>query len=129
MKQSWIQLITYLFIAAIGTVVDISLLYILTEFFHSYYLVSATISFLSGSVIVFKLSKKYAFKNQNKRVLLQYGVFLLIVLGGLTINLVTIFVLVEKFGWWYMYGKLVAIGLSFIWNYSGNTLVTFRMLK
>ena len=46
-----IQFIRYVFVGGISFVVDYGLLYILTEFAHLHYLISATISFLAATAL------------------------------------------------------------------------------
>lgn len=129
MKRSLEELITYLFIAGTGTLIDIFLLYVLTDFFHLYYLLSATLSFILVGTLIFVFSKKYAFQNKSKKFFAQYFTYLFVVLVGLIINLVTIYLFVELFGLWYIYAKVIAVGVGFLWNYSGNKFITFRVVN
>ena len=58
-------------------------------------------------------------------------VFLLILTGliGLLINLIVIKLFVTYVGLWYIYAKLIAIAVGFIWNYLGNRHITFNFFK
>ncbi len=59
-----IQFFRYGFAGGIAFAVDFSLLYILTDFFHIYYLVSAAISFIPGIAVNYVLSIHWVFNNR-----------------------------------------------------------------
>ena len=79
-----IQFFRYAFAGGVAFSVDFSLLYILTDFFHIYYLVSAAFSFIPGIAVNYVLSIFWVF---NRRVLknrpFEFFCFTLIGLGGL----------------------------------------------
>ncbi|MFH0906093.1 MAG: GtrA family protein [archaeon] len=119
----------YLFISVIATIFDIGLLYILTDIAKIYYIVSATISFVIGTVVCYIGQKIFTFNDYNKNkkeIVKQFSMFVFISIGGLIINLVILKLFVEVFGLWYIYSKLIAIGFGFIWNYFMNKKFTFK---
>lgn len=112
------QFISYFFASAIALAVDIALLYVLTEYFHFYYLVSATISFLAGITITYILSKLYIFnktKINNKSI--EFAVFLLIGIIGLILNNIFIYIFTEYFGFYYMFSKCIVVIVTYLWNF------------
>ncbi len=119
-------LIYYLIISVIATVYDMALLYILTEFVGWNYLVSATISYSVGIVVGYAGQKIITFKDTNKRIAKQFGMFAFISVIGLLINLGVLKLCVDLFGLHYMVGKIIAIGVGFFWNYTANRKLTFR---
>jgi len=119
-------LIYYLIISVIATVYDVALLYILTEFMGWNYLVSATISYSIGIVVGCAGQKIITFKDTNKKITKQFGLFAFISIIGLFINLGVLKLCVELFGLHYMVGKIVAVGIGFFWNYTANRKLTFR---
>ncbi len=118
--------IYYLIISVIATVYDVALLYILTEFVGWNYLVSATISYCVGIVVEYVGQKTITFKDTNKRIAKQFGLFAFISVIGLLINLGVLKLCVDLFGLHYMVGKIIAIGIGFFWNYTANRKLTFR---
>lgn len=110
---------------AIATLVDVSLLYVFTEFIGIWYLTSATLSFIIGTLIHYAISSFWVFESRHKT-LKQYLIFVLVQTVGLAINLLVIFILVEYFNWWYIFGKLIAVVIGVMWNYFANLKITFK---
>jgi putative flippase GtrA len=95
-----------------------AVLYILTEYVHLYYLVSATISFLVGIAITYICSKMYIFtKTSIKNKTAEFIIFLIIGIIGLILNNVFLYVFTEYFGLYYMFSKCFVIIITYLWNY------------
>lgn len=116
----------YLFISVIATIVDIGFLFVLTEIAKVYYLTSATISFIFGTIVAYIGQKYFTFKDVNKKVIRQFGLFAFISIIGLLINLGVLKLCVDVFKLYYLVGKLFSIGVGFIWNYTANRKITFK---
>ena len=110
---------------AVATLVDVFFLYILTEYLAIWYLLSACLSFVIGTVIHYFISSGWVFQNSTKTIK-QYLVFVSVQLVGLVINLLVIYILVEFFYFWYILAKLVAVFVGVIWNFFANLKVTFK---
>ncbi|HOD89797.1 MAG TPA: GtrA family protein, partial [archaeon] len=80
----------YVFASLIATIVDVSILYLFTDFLGIYYLVSAAISYICGLVVGYILQRKYTFQSKNKKITKQFSLFTIISLIGLLINLIVI---------------------------------------
>jgi len=117
---------SYLFISVIATAVDILFLFLLTDIIKINYLVSGTFSFFFGTVVAYLGQKYFTFKDQNKKIARQFGLFAFISVIGLLINLLVLKICVDAFGLHYMIGKIFAIGIGFIWNYTANRKITFK---
>ena len=117
---------SYLFISVIATIVDVLFLFLLTDVVKINYLVSGTISFFFGTVVAYIGQKYFTFKDKNKRVARQFGLFAFISVIGLLINLGVLKICVDVLGLHYMIGKVFAIGIGFIWNYTANRKITFK---
>lgn len=110
----------------IATLVDVALLYILTEYVGIWYLISAVFSFMTGSITHFVISRHWVFKDLTKTFWRQYKTFLTIHLGGLSINLIGLFVLVEYFKIYYILAKFLVVILGISWTFFGNKKFTFK---
>lgn len=119
-------LLYYLIIAVIATIYDVALLYIFTEFAGFNYLLSATMSYCVGIVVGYVGQKTITFKDQNKQIARQFGLFAFISFIGLLINLGVLKICVDVLGLHYMIGKVIAIGIGFFWNYTANRKITFK---
>lgn len=120
---------SYLFISVIATIVDVLFLFLLTDVVKINYLVSGTISFFLGTVVAYTGQKYFTFKDENKRIARQFGLFAFISIIGLLINLGVLKICVDVLGLHYMIGKVIAIGIGFFWNYTANRKITFKERK
>jgi dolichol-phosphate mannosyltransferase len=123
------QFIVYGFIALIPTVVDFLLLYFLTEILGIFYMVSLIAAFVLSSVVSYISHKKITFRNESQRYIVQFSNFFLISLGGLAINMGVVFGLVEFFGLWYIFAKVVAATITYFWSFTINRQVTFKKFQ
>ena len=123
------QFILYYFIGNIAVVMDLGLLYLFTEVFGLFYLLSATLSFCSALFVNYLLNKKYTFKNKSKKYLLQYTVLFIGGLIALGFNLLILWVLVERTGLWYIYSKIISLILVLLFTYNYNKYVVYGMIK
>ncbi len=122
------QFIRFSCSGSIATLVDITGLYILTEYLGVWYLISSVFSFLIGSLTHFTISRYWVFQNQEKTFWRQYRSFFLIHLGGLTINTVGLYVLVEYAHIYYIIAKLMVVVLGVAWTFLANKKITFKKM-
>jgi len=109
-----------------AAIIDFSVLYILTEYFKLYYLLSATISFILAAFFNYNLNRRWTFRssgNQNK----QLPVFFIIAILGILLNNHIMYIGVEKFGLWYIYAKIISTTIVTFWNFFGNKYLTFKI--
>ena len=93
-----VQFIRFIINGIISAVGDISVLYILTDYFGIYYLISAAIGFIVGTTINYYISIIWVFeKGKIKKQLLEYALFVISSVIGLTINIFVMFVGVSIF--------------------------------
>ena len=67
-NSTLLQLFRYTFVGGFAFIVDFGTLYVLTEYFNIYYLVSAGIAFISGLIINYFLSVKWVFNNRAVKI-------------------------------------------------------------
>ena len=125
--KTLIQFFRYFFVGGTAFLVDIGSLYILTEFFGIYYLISATIAFILGLIANYLLSISWVF---NKRTLdskkMEFGVFTIIGIIGLVLNAVLMWFFTEYLSIYYMLSKIIAAAIILFWNFSARKFVLFR---
>jgi putative flippase GtrA len=122
-----IQLYRYTFVGGVAFIVDFGLLFVFTHFFNIYYLLSATLSFLVGSVINYELSTRWIFKERtfiNKNV--ERILFVIIGCSGLLLNAGIIFVFTEVFGFVYLVSKMISATLVYVWNFAIRKFTLFN---
>ena len=116
----WNRLIRFAFVGASGAVINLLILWILTDFGHLFYLLSALIaieiSILWNFVFNTKLTFNYKFENQGALLdsVIRYH---LASLAGLIVNLSVLFSLTEFINMNYIISEAVAIWFAFGLNY------------
>ena len=115
----------YATVGAVSAVIDFGFLFILTDWFHVHYLMSATISFMLAAGFNYYLNKTWTF-NSNGQKRKQLPIFFTIALLGLIINNNIMYVGVAKIGAHYLLAKVVAAAITTSWNFFGNKYLTFR---
>ena len=137
-KYKWLtltQLIQFGLVGALGTLINIVVLYALTEFLGIYYIYSATFAFIVALTNNFIFNKIWTFKEKSgekyedepsKTVINQYGQFFLFGVLALGINLSFLYILVEWFRLWYIFAQIIAIFIAYVVNFAGSKLLVFK---
>lgn len=108
----------YTMASALALVIDMGLLYALTEWFDMYYLMSATIGFTAGAVVAYVLSITWCFSHrciENQK--LEFILFVGIGIASLGLNNLLIWSFTELLGLYYMMSKILTTGAVFLFNY------------
>jgi dolichol-phosphate mannosyltransferase len=113
-------------VGGIGTLINIAILYLLTEKVGVYYLISAIFSFIVAMSSNFILNKIWTFKENVKlgikKKYLQFG---LVSVSALLVNLFFLYIFTEVLGIYYIISQILAIGIALIINFIGNKIWTF----
>lgn len=103
------QIGKYIISGGTATVVNLSLLYTLTEFFHIWYLISAAVAFVGAFGVSFTLQKFWTFRDHDTEdIHKQLSLYLVVVLVNLGINTLLVYLLVEHAGLWYIYAQIIS---------------------
>ncbi|MFH1610729.1 MAG: DUF2723 domain-containing protein [Patescibacteria group bacterium] len=124
-----IKFVRFAISGGIATLVDVCLLYLLTEFAGIWYLISSIFSFIVGSFVHFLISRNWVFKNNQQTFLKQYLSFSVVHLGGLIINTIVLYTLVEFFHVYYILAKLLTVFFGVAWTFWANKKFTFSEEK
>lgn len=126
-EKMLVQMFRYTFVGGAAFLVDFGSLFVLTDFFGVYYLISAAIAFILGLIVNYALSISWVF---NKRTLgnkkLEFGVFALIGIIGLGLNEVLIWFLTEDLQLYYLISKIVAAVIILFWNFFARKFTLFK---
>ena len=121
------QGIKFAFVGAIGTFVNLSILYLLTDIFGILYLISETFAFAIALLNNYILNKVETFEEDIQEKVMGKGIkFAIICIIALFVNLTILFILVEYFGIFYLLAEIFAIFGAFLINFLGNRFWTFR---
>jgi putative flippase GtrA len=117
----------YLFFSIVSTITDILFLFILTEFFKIFYLISAIISYFIGLLISFFGNRKYTFrKTNNKKEFHKFFDFLLISIIDVLLTIILIKYLTETIGLWYIVSKIIVVILIFFLKFFAHKKIAFK---
>jgi len=126
-KELFSQAFKFAIVGVINTLINLVLLYLLTEFLGIHYLVSAFFAFVVANLNSFILNKIWTFKESIKhKAASRYVKFIAVSVTALAVNLIFLYVLVEFFRVWYMFAQVLAVLLNFLINFFGNKIWTFR---
>lgn len=122
-----VQFVRYFFVGSFAFVVDFGLLYILTEYAGLHYLLSATLSFISGLLVNYIISCIWVFSNSKyKSRLVEFLFFAAIGVVGLLLNDTLIWLFTDCIGTHYMFSKIVAAAIVYLWNFFARKYLVFR---
>lgn len=116
----------YTMASGLALILDMGLLYTLTEWVGIYYLLSATISFTAGAVLAYLLSIKWCFTHRcidNQK--LEFILFIGIGIASLGLNNLLIWSLTEIAGFYFMLSKIFTTGAVFLFNYFARRKILF----
>lgn len=127
-KNGFLQFFRYIFVGGIATVVDWSILFLLTDFAHIYHLVSAVIAFVAGLVANFVLSQLLVFQANEARVnaVMEFVCYALIGVVGLGITEVILLLLTNHWHMHYMLSKVIATVIVLAWNYMARKKIIYK---
>ncbi|HYA31267.1 MAG TPA: GtrA family protein [Thermodesulfovibrionales bacterium] len=123
------KIIGFFLIGAFSTLIDVGLLYFFTEYIGIWYLYSATVSYICGMIINFLLNKYLNFRDTSRNYLRQFSFFALISMSSLALTLGLLYIAVEIYSINYLLGKALAVFIAFLWNYFGQSKITFHLGK
>lgn len=117
-SQGVLQLFSYLIVGGIATVVEWVCFYILSYQAHIHYLLATTLAFVISTAANWLAGRLLTFQGAEKQPILQelakiYAVSII----GLLLNLLLMYLFVQKVGLAKMVGKIIATVLVFAWNF------------
>lgn len=127
-NNTFVQLFKYTFVGGIAFIFDFGLLYILTEYFNIYYLVSAGIAFIAGVLITYIFSITWVFdirRIQNKH--LELGLFIILSVIGLLLTELFMWFFTEKVSFHYLNSKIISSAIVLFWNFFSKKILLFSL--
>jgi len=125
--NSFIQFFRYTLVGGLAFIVDFSSLFIFTDILNVYYLISAALAFVIGTIVNYSLSICWVFSKRTFRSKsVEFGIFALIGLVGLCLNELVIWIFTEYVNLHYLISKIISAGFVLLWNFSGRKFLLFR---
>ena len=111
-------------VGAIGAVINLAILYLLTDLYGLYYLISGAISIELTILSNFFINRAWTFTKKDlllERLLKDH----ITRISGVIVKLFCLFALTE-FGLYHIYSMAIGIAFGMFFNYAGNTLWVWR---
>ncbi len=112
-------------VGVISLVVDVGVLFVLTEN-GIHYLVSAAFSFFVSLVLNYFLTRKFIFIKCNIARSYELFGYLIIALTGLGLTELLMFCFTEKFSLHYLVSKFFAAAVVLIWTFTARKRILYR---
>lgn len=114
-----VQLFKFGLVGVVATVLDFLFLFLFTEVFGMYYLLSAAFSFVLSTLFNYAASMRFVFNSKFSNDEKTKELFLFIVLSviGLLLNQFLMWLFVEKIAFYYMLAKIGATFFVMAWNF------------
>lgn len=128
MKTHFRQFAKFCMVGVISTIIDVGTYTLLTrtiDFFFRYYLLANAISFIIALINSYTLNRKFTFKNNHKKVGVQFAKYACVYIIGLGLSEIFLYVLVDKFGLYDLFAKALVIGVVLFWNFIGSKFLIF----
>ena len=121
------QAIKYYIVGSFGILLSLGLLYSLTEFFGTWYILSYGIAIAVSITSNFILNKTWTFGDsiKSQRHSLMYLKYVFVSLVGMAFQLGLAFMLVESWEIYYMLAAFISIGIVSLANFVINRRWTF----
>lgn len=116
----------YLIVGGSATVVEWAAFWVLANPFHVQYLLSTAIAFIFSTFANWFLGRLLVFKQGKGSFLREIASVYLASVVGLLLNLLIMFILVQRFAIDTMLSKIAATALVFFYNYLVRKLVIYR---
>jgi len=126
-KEISIEFVKFAIVGVSNTLIHLSVLYVLTEFFSLWYILSSLLAFLVAVTNSFIFNTLWTFKSDIKhKTATKYGKFFVVSVITALSNLFFLYLFTEYFGLWYMMSQVIAIVLTLMMNFIGNKFWTFN---
>ena len=125
-NKTRIQLFRYIFVGGAAFLVDFTSLFILTQYFGIFYLISAAVAFILGLIANYFLSVKWVFNNRKlENRSFEFGVFAIIGMVGLGLNEFLIWFFTQDIQIFYLFSKILAAVIILFWNFFARKFILF----
>lgn len=121
------QIIKYLFAGGLAALTDFAILFLLVDVIHIWYVTSSVLAFAIAFGVSFYLQKFWTFRDGDlDKIYKQLAVYLAVGLANLGLNTLFIYILVDKFGLWYMLAQVLISGVIAIWSFLIYKFLIFK---
>lgn len=111
------QLFRFGIVGGLAFLIDSGVLFVLTEYFNVYYLVSSVISFIVSLIFNYILSILWVFDVKQKQTIKEISLFVILSVIGLGINQLVMYVGADILNIYYMICKIISTFIVMVYNF------------
>ncbi len=121
-----IQLFRYVFVGGTAFVVDFFFLYVFSDIFGIYYLISAVFSFIISVLVNYTMSTRWVFNQNNiENRVVEFNLFLLISTIGLVFTEILLYFFTDICGIHYLISKIISAVIVLFWNFLARRVMFY----
>lgn len=121
------QMFRYIFSGGVAFVIDISVLWFLTEIVNFHYLVSAVIANIIGLIVTYIFSIYWIFNSRSvKNRAIEFMLFALIGVVGILLTLFFMWLITDIIGISYLISKIITVGIVAVVGFVLKKYILFR---
>ena len=121
------QAMLYLIVGALATVVEWGTFYILNAKLCVYYMLATALSFIASTFANWIFGRFILFRNSSQSKIKELAKIYTVSIAGLLMNLLLMYLFIEKLNFWEMYSKIFATGIVFVWNFLIRKLLIYKI--
>ena len=122
-----VQLFRYFGSSGVALVIDMSLLYVITEWFGVHYLISNIIASVTAMISNYLLSVFWVFSRRSvSNRAAEFTVFMLTGIAGLGLNQLLLWLFTDIVGFYYMISKFIAAVVGYLSKFFVRRRLLFR---
>ncbi|MFH1588456.1 MAG: GtrA family protein [Candidatus Diapherotrites archaeon] len=123
------QFLKFFSVGALSAVLDLSVFFVLNEFFSVDWIYAFTITFIGIGIINYSLNKSFTFKNTSNKVKTQFTVFLVIAGISYLANIFVMYLLIEFLLIWPTLARFISMWVTLVINYKAHKKITFGKIS
>jgi len=121
------KVIKYIISGGTAAIVNLASLFVLTNFFGVWYLLSAVFAFVLAFLVSYLMQKFWTFGDkQTDKIMTQAPIFFVVQVFNLIVNIVLLYMFVEFFDLYYLLGQILAGGLIAVYSFFIYKLIIFK---
>lgn len=125
-NKSFRQFIKFSLVGASGTIVDWVFYFVLTRWLGIFYLIAKTLSFVIAAINNYVWNRIWTFRSKEKNITGEFAKFFLVSLVGLGLNVLIMYLAVDKLAISDLWGLVLATAVVTFWNFLANKFWTFK---
>jgi putative flippase GtrA len=121
-----LKFIKFCVVGLSGMIIDFSTTWVLKEKVGVNKYIANSTGFILAATSNYVLNRIWTFQSENNHIATEYLIFISISLAGLVINNLLVYFFSDRMKFNFYLSKLIAIGVVTIWNFTMNSIFTFR---